>query len=177
MAEVTGTFGPTPARPDWHPMEIWIPIASVFVFNMIAYVVAQIKKDNSIIDILWGICFIIPNLVSLCISGNWNERTILTFSLISLWGLRLAWHIGSRHSGKEDFRYQDMRKRWTDVSVGYYYWAAFIYVFMMQALFSLIVNSSALMVSIWSTGEFFLLDVIGAAIWAFGFIFEMISDW
>lgn len=70
-----------------------------------------------------------------------------------------------------------MRKRWSDVSTGYYYWAAFIYVFMMQALFSVIVNSSALMVSIWSNNEFFLLDVIGAAVWAFGFIFEMVADW
>lgn len=158
-------------------MDIWIPIASVFVFNMIAYFVAQVKKDNSIIDILWGICFVIPNLVSLLISGNWNERTILTFTLVTIWALRLAWHIGSRHQGKEDFRYQDMRKRWSAVSTGYYYWAAFIYVFMMQALFSVIVNSSALMVSIWSTGEFFLLDVIGAAVWAFGFIFEMVADY
>ena len=158
-------------------MDIWIPIASVFVFNIAAYFVAQVKKDNSIIDILWGICFVIPNLVSLLISGNWNERTILMFTLVTVWALRLAWHIGSRHSGKEDFRYQDMRKRWTAVSNGYYYWAAFIYVFMMQALFSLIVNSSALMVSIWSTGEFFLLDVIGAAVWAFGFIFEMVADY
>jgi steroid 5-alpha reductase family enzyme len=48
---------------------------------------------------------------------------------------------------------------------------------MMQALFSLIVNSAALFVSIWSGPEFFFLDVIGAAVWAFGFIFEMISDY
>ena len=70
-----------------------------------------------------------------------------------------------------------MRKRWTERSTSYYYWAAFIYVFMMQALFSLIVNSSALFISIWSTGEFFALDVVGAAVWAFGFVFELVSDW
>jgi steroid 5-alpha reductase family enzyme len=61
--------------------------------------------------------------------------------------------------------------------MGYYYFAAFTYVFMMQALFSLIVNSSALFVSIWSSDEFFLLDVVGAAVWAFGFIFELVADW
>ena len=70
-----------------------------------------------------------------------------------------------------------MRKRWTESSVGYYYWAAFIYIFMMQALFSVIVNSSALFVSIWSTREFFSLDAVGAAVWAFGFIFELVADW
>ena len=145
------TYGPTPVNAEWTATAIWAPVVSVFLFNIVFYFVAQAKKDNSIIDILWGISFIIPNLVSLCISGNWNERTILVFALICIWGLRLAWHIGSRHSGKEDFRYQDMRARWTARSVGYYYWAAFIYVFMMQGVFSLIVNSSALFVSIWSS--------------------------
>jgi len=99
------TTDPTPLRQDWHPVEIWAPVVSVFLFNLVFYFVAQCKKDNSIIDILWGPVFIVPNLISLIISGNWNERTILTFSLVSIWGLRLAWHIGSRHSGKEDFRY------------------------------------------------------------------------
>ena len=70
-----------------------------------------------------------------------------------------------------------MRKRWTERSTAYFYWASFIYVFMMQALFSLIVNSSAMFVSVWSTAEFFWLDVVGAAVWAFGFIFELVSDW
>jgi steroid 5-alpha reductase family enzyme len=157
-------------------MYIWIPIASAFAFNFVFYFVAQAKKDNGIVDILWGLIFILPNLVTLCLSNNWNERSILVFVLICIWGLRLAWHIGSRHSGQEDFRYQDMRKRWTERSQGYYYWAAFIYVFMMQALFSLIVNSSALFVCIWSGPDFFWLDVVGAVVWALGFFIELLAD-
>ena len=90
-------YGPTPIRDDWHPIEIWIPLVSVFLFTLVFYFVAQVKKDNGIIDVLWGLTFIIPNLISLCISGNWNERTILILSLVSIWGLRLAYHIGSRH--------------------------------------------------------------------------------
>jgi steroid 5-alpha reductase family enzyme len=70
-----------------------------------------------------------------------------------------------------------MRKRWTEVSTSYYYWAAFIYVFMMQAFFSLIVNSAAIFVSVWSGPQFFALDVVGAAIWAFGLIFEIVADY
>lgn len=174
---VTATYGPTPANRNVDPLAIWVPIVSVFAFNLFFYFVAQIKKDNSIIDYLWGLIFIVPNLISLCISGNWNERTILMLVIVSIWGLRLAWHIFSRHSGKEDFRYQDMRKRWTEVSTSYYYWAAFIYVFMMQAFFSLIVNSAAIFVSVWSGPQFFALDVVGAAIWAFGLIFEMVADY
>jgi len=170
-------YGPTPLRDDWKAQDIWTPAVAVFGLNFLFYFVAQIKKDNSIVDVLWGLLFVVANLVSLCVSGNWNERTILVFSLVSLWGLRLALHIGSRHSGVEDFRYQDMRARWNKVGTTYYYWAAFGYVFMMQALFSLVINSSALLVSIWSKGEFFPLDVVGAVIFAFGFLFEVVADW
>lgn len=101
----TEAYGPTPSNKNLDPIVIWVPIVSIFAFNLFFYFVAQCKKDNSIIDYLWGLIFIVPNLISLCISGNWNERTILVFVLISIWGLRLAWHIFSRHSGKEDFRY------------------------------------------------------------------------
>ena len=102
---VTATYGPTRIKQNVDPLAIWVPIVSVFGFNLFFYFVAQFKKDNSIIDYLWGIVFIVPNLISLCISGNWNERTILMLVIVSIWGLRLAWHIFSRHSGKEDFRY------------------------------------------------------------------------
>lgn len=61
--------------------------------------------------------------------------------------------------------------------MGYYYFAAFTYVFMMQALFSLIVGASALYVSIWSTNSVFVLDFIGLAVWVFGFVFELVADW
>jgi len=90
MASITAKFGPTPIKADVDPIAIWVPIVSAFGFNFLAYFVAQCKKDNSIVDYLWGLVFIIPNLVSLCISGNWNERTILVFVLVSIWGLRLC---------------------------------------------------------------------------------------
>lgn len=100
----TAEFGPTEAN-NVEAIDIWLPIVSVFACNMILFVIAQIKKDNSIIDVWWGPCFIVPNVLILSVKNNWNERTILTFALICIWGLRLAFHIGLRHPGKEDFRY------------------------------------------------------------------------
>lgn len=70
-----------------------------------------------------------------------------------------------------------MRRGWEAKGKCYYYFAAFTFVFVMQAFFSLIVNASALYVVIWSGSEFFPLDVIGAAVWIFGFVFELVADW
>ena len=48
---------------------------------------------------------------------------------------------------------------------------------MMQGLFSLFVNSSALYVEIYSDSEHLIwLDYVGIVIWAFGFIFEWVGD-
>ena len=69
-----------------------------------------------------------------------------------------------------------MRKGWEAKGKAYYYFAAFTFVFMMQALFSLIVGASALFVSIWSGDEFFPLDIIGAVVWLFGWVFELVAD-
>lgn len=70
-----------------------------------------------------------------------------------------------------------MRRGWEAKGKAYYYFAAFTFVFMMQAFFSLIINSSALFISIWSSSKFWALDAVGAAVWAFGFIFELVADW
>jgi steroid 5-alpha reductase family enzyme len=126
---------------------------------------------------MWGILFIIPNAVVLIVNKNWNHRTILVLTLVTLWGLRLAYHIGRRHTRGEDYRYVAMRERWMAKGKCNYYFSAFMYIFTMQALFSLVINSSALMVSLWSTSAFFPLDIIGAAVWLFGFIFEVVGDW
>lgn len=93
-------------------------IISPFLVNTLIFVLAQLKKDNSIVDIGWSFLFIVPNFLALLKShggsiAEWTPKQSLLFALMLIWGLRLSWHIGSRHTGVEDFRYQDMRRRWS----------------------------------------------------------------
>ena len=46
-----------------------------------------------------------------------------------------------------------MRKGWMEGGLNMYYIKAFFYVFMMQGVFSLIVNSASLYVCIWSADD------------------------
>lgn len=58
---------------DKYPSEYYYwPVVSVFILNSFVYVIAQIIKDNSIMDINWGVSFIVPNLVLLILNENWN---------------------------------------------------------------------------------------------------------
>ena len=118
---------------------------SVMSFNAVNFGIAKYLDDFSIVDIAWGPMFIIPNAYLLI--KRWKHRNptmLLTFGLVSIWGSRLAYHIGSRHTHGEDYRYTTMRKRWEHmgfVSANLY---SFLWVFGMQGFFSMIVNASAL---------------------------------
>lgn len=152
----------------------------VIVGNTLAYIFCQIKKDNSYIDVLWGLTFVAPLAALLILFGATNQmiyaRVWLNFVLVSIWGVRLAIHIGIRHT-VEDFRYVDMRNGWMKGGLCAYYVSAFVYVFMLQALFSLIVNSASLYTTIWTANNSLIwTDYVGLAVWIFGFVFELTGD-
>jgi len=48
---------------------------------------------------------------------------------------------------------------------------------MMQALFAVIINASALYVSLYSPKESHPLDIVGAVVFGFGFLTEVIADY
>ena len=112
---------------------MWVALATPFIANTLLYIVAQLKKDNGLVDVMWGMLFVFPNLTYLAWTGNWNPRSILTFSLVCIWALRLSIHIGMRHTGTEDYRYAAMRRGWERKGKAYYYIVAFLFVFVINA--------------------------------------------
>jgi len=116
-------------------IDFWLPVAVLFTFNLILGIWCQFKKDNSYVDVAWGLMHIWPGIAILALrlfSEDHEDpdlRCYLTLLFISFWGVRLAIHIGKRHKN-EDFRYQDMRKRWNEAG-GHcgYLWRTFLYIF------------------------------------------------
>ena len=178
-----GSLLPTP-QGVMDTMNFWLPTVVVFSGNFLFFFWCQYKKDNSWIDAFWGLSFLFPNLALVikryADSGSVNPdiRCWVIVGLIAVWSMRLSIHIGLRHKG-EDYRYVDMRRDWM-AKGGYsgYLWRAFVYIFMLQAGFSLICNSAALYVNIYSNSTYLIwLDWVGMAVWAFGFGFEVIGDY
>ena len=101
---------------------------------------------------------------------------ILVTLLVSVWALRLSVYILMRKKS-EDYRYKKMREDWEKHGNCVYYLTSFIVVFMTQAMFSLITNSSALFVNIFSQdNDIEWTDYVGTIIWLIGFLIEVISD-
>ena len=155
---------------------IWIPILALFVFFNIAYVVAQIKKNNGLADMAWGLGFVVVAVTSLIVYGTYNLYQIVITALVLIWGLRLFFYIGLRNWSKpEDFRYVNMRNKWkTNVRI-----KAYFIVFMLQMTFLLIV-SLPIQISAYIDVELDLIGYLilgfGVILWLIGFYFEALGD-
>lgn len=91
---------------------LWLVFGVLMSFNTFVFLIARFIDDLSIVDISWGIMFIIQNAVVL--AYRWDQPSdviYLVMGLVILWGLRLAIHIGKRHKG-EDYRYKIIKRRW-----------------------------------------------------------------
>jgi steroid 5-alpha reductase family enzyme len=68
-------------------------IAVVFFYMNFWFMISLVKKRNDVVDIAWGLGFVLVAWISFFISENPSTRGILVNTLVSIWGLRLAFHI------------------------------------------------------------------------------------
>ncbi len=148
-------------------------IVEVFLYMNLIFIIAVIKKNNGIVDIAWGLGFILVALFNFFYIPGFTARQLLVTLLIVLWGIRLAHYVNCRNKNKpEDFRYANWRREWGK------YWMIRTYfqVFMFQGLFMLIVVSPVFILHYDTGGKLGLLEIIGSAVWIIGFLFESIGD-
>lgn len=135
------------------------------------FILSVIKKRNDIADIAWGIGFVLLAWLSFFMSG-FSFKALLVNGLVTVWGLRLAWHIYHRNKNKpEDSRYVEWRRTWKN-----FYLRSFLQVFMLQGLFLFLISLPVMFVNHSVTGGFGILEIIGFLVWGLGFYFESTGD-
>lgn len=132
-------------------------------------------KDSSIVDIFWGIGFVITAWFYAYIIGfeKLNAWQFIFLGMVSIWGSRLAIYLGIRNIGKgEDFRYAQWRKE----SGKNWWWISFLRVFVLQGIILWIV-SSIFVPALLATKNLPILIYAGITLWAIGLYFEAIGDY
>lgn len=153
---------------------LFLTAAAVILLFMIAvYVLAQVLDNNSIVDVAWGPGFIATAAALAIARPAFAPAKALVAGLVLLWGTRLAVHILRRNWGRpEDFRYAAMRRRWgRSVRI-----KAFFFVFMLQGVLMLVVSLPVTVVFSAPRRPLGVLDVLGAVLFAAGFLYEVIGD-
>ena len=146
----------------------------VFIYMTTFFFTAIILRDNSIVDIGWGIGFILIAVLNLLLSESRTAVQITAVVLITIWGLRLAVHIFIRNLGKgEDFRYAKWRKDWGSS----FYLRSFLQVFMLQGIIMLFISYPVILLNSYPVHGFGIFTIAGIVLWSLGFIFEAVGDY
>jgi steroid 5-alpha reductase family enzyme len=130
-------------------------------------------RDVSIVDVAWGLGFVAAGWAAFATSDGDGPRPVLAVVLVTVWGLRLAGHIGLRklsHTG-EDPRYAAWREKRPDTFWIYSLGA----VFGLQGVLIWVVSLPVFGATA-SEGSLGALDVLGIALWAVGVFFEAVGD-
>ena len=148
----------------------------IFILVTILWIWSVYLKDVSIVDIFWGLGFVILNIFYVFNSGDLNSRKILLLVLVSVWGLRLSIYLAYRNIGKgEDFRYQEFRRKFGPKR---YWWFSYFQAFLLQGALMILISITLLGMSFTSQLKTLsTLDYIGIGIWLIGFIFEAGGDY
>lgn len=157
--------------------EIYISTGLVILgLVTILWLISLLVCDASIVDIFWGIGFVIACWIYFTgATDGYPARKWLLGMLVTVWGMRLSTHILIRNWGKgEDFRYA----RWRADAGGKWWWQSYFKVFLLQG-FLLWLISAPLLAAQTSPhpARLTALDYLGIAVWVIGFFFEAFGDW
>jgi steroid 5-alpha reductase family enzyme len=147
--------------------------AVVGVYMAAWFAMAMVRGRNDIVDIAWGLGFVTVAWAAVVRADVVGTRLWVVAALVTIWGLRLAVHVGLRQRGKpEDFRYRKWREDWGQWFVP----RTILQVFGLQGLLMLFVGMPIIVVGASSQDGIGLLEVVGTALWAIGFFFETVGD-
>jgi steroid 5-alpha reductase family enzyme len=148
----------------------------VVAFFTLVWVLSVFIKNASIVDIFWGLGFVLVNGFYFFTTPGFSTLKIITIVLVTLWGLRLSTHIFLRNLGKpEDYRYQQFRKNYGEKR---YWWFSYFQVFLLQGFLVWLISAPLLAISYFAgENQFGIPDILGILIWLVGFTFEAGGDW
>ena len=150
-------------------------LVSLLTVFFLLWVLSLVLKDASIVDIFWGIGFVIVAWVTFFTADGFAARRYIIAILTSMWGLRLGGYLFIRNAGKgEDYRYTAMRNRH-----GNRFWIVSLgTVFLLQAVLLFIISLPVQLGQLPAQPAYLLwTDYTGIMIWLTGFIIESLGDY
>jgi steroid 5-alpha reductase family enzyme len=146
---------------------------TILIFMVLVYVYAQSVKNNSIVDVGWGLGFVITTFILVVVSGKISPAVLIMSLMILIWGIRLSFYIYIRNLGKpEDFRYANWRREWGKRQPI----ISFFRVFMLQGVIMWIIALPVMAVFSKKSHLIGIAGIAGIIIFISGLIYEGLAD-
>lgn len=148
----------------------------ILVLMTTLWIVSVVRKNVSIVDIFWGLGFLITAAFYFIRTDGFEPRKLLILSLAVIWGVRLSIYLARRNIGKgEDFRYREFRKKYGEDR---YWWISFFQTFLLQGVLMWLISALLLGAQFYShNASLGFLDFAGLLFWLIGFSFEAGGDY
>ena len=148
-----------------------LPILAIAA--LCTWVLSLARRNVAIVDSLWSLMFAVAAWTYALGAGAVGQRAVLALTLVTAWALRLSVYITWRNWGHgEDRRYRAIRAR-NEPNFGL---KSLYLIFALQAVLAWII-SLPLLGAILKPGPIGIVDLLGAALWGVGFVFEAGGDW
>lgn len=152
-----------------------LSLIAAIVFMSVMFVIGRRMRRYDIVDMAWGLVFIVVAVTSLLINQNTQLTSLVVLVLVAVWGIRLSSHIFRRirSTNVEDKRYVEMRKKWQSGNEDL---AIYLRIYITQALLATIVSLPVIAINSATVEVPSLFLIVGVLIWLFGFSIEAIAD-
>lgn len=156
-------------------LHIWgIAALVIWAYMTAIWIASLVKKNASIVDIFWGLGFVITGWVYFALTDGFVGRKVLLMAMVTVWGLRLSGYILWRNWGKgEDFRY----RKWREEAGADFWWKSYFRVFLTQGVLMWLISAPLLAAQHGAApARITFLDDLGLFVWVIGFYFEAVGD-
>ncbi|AEF41557.1 DUF1295 domain-containing protein [Hoyosella subflava] len=148
-------------------------LAAIAVLIAVTAVAGFRVGRHNVVDVSWGLAFVSVAAAAAAAGSGEPARRLVVLVLVTVWGVRLAWHMFIRTRGHgEDPRYTEMLQRGS----GNPTWLAIRKIYLTQALAAWFV-SLPIQVAAVSDGPLGWIAFAGILLWIMGLTFEAVGDY
>lgn len=132
------------------------------------------RRNVSLIDIGWGLGFIAAVLVYFIMGEGFFWRKFLVLTIVSIWALRLVWHLAKRFlPDRDDLRYRLLLSQWPYAQFQLF---QVLTLFAFQGILITILSLPFALMCQDVLPFFSTYEVFGLLIWMAGVVGEAIAD-
>lgn len=143
------------------------------------FVLSRLFKDNSLIDMAYGMIFSISAIATMWLTGQISNLTLIITGCLLIWSVRLSGRITIKNWGKpEDFRYRKWREVWSRRGRLYFILRSLLQINLLQGVIIVLVASPFVIAfaNVWVPLNPLFLGV-GLVVFMLGLGFESVADW
>lgn len=147
--------------------------AAVTMLFFVIWLIHLALKNAGVVDIGWGLGFILLCGIDVMLGNGFNLRNTLLFIMVTLWGLRIALFLIKRIAVEkdEDRRYQKIRQEWgNNIALKFFFFFEF------QAVLQLIIAVPFVIVSMNAAPGLSVFEVLGVLVFIIALIGETMAD-